>query len=195
MSRQTHSTELTFFARLAGTLFAITAAAALLLAVVNGVTRQPIADRTSQRRQAAMETVVPGADLFSQVKFDPAAVTDMYAAYRRDALLGYCVELTADGFGGPIKLMVGVSAAGSVTGVSILEHNETAGLGSNADDPAFLERFIGRSGMIAIGPGRVEAVSGATVTSKAVAQGVAGALEAVAQYQGSGGGADEEGEI
>lgn len=176
------------------TLFAITAAAALLLSVVNALTANPIAQRLEARRRAAMETVSPGAAIFSQVKFDPSVVTDMHAAYKGDVLLGYCVELNADGFTGPIDLLVGVSAAGKVTGVSILRHTETAGLGANADDPGFLDQFVGRSGSIRVGGG-VDAVSGATVTSKAVAQGVSDALEAVANYQGTGGGTDEEGEI
>ena len=189
------SKRLREYRKLILTLFAITAVAALLLSVVNAVTADPIARRLDAKRQAAMEAVSPGATIFSQVKFDPSAVTDMHAAYKGDTLLGYCVELNADGFTGPIDLLVGVSAAGKVTGVSVLRHTETPGLGANADDPNFLDRFVGRSGNIQVGRGGVDAVSGATVTSKAVAQGVSDALEAVAQYQGKGVQSDEEGEI
>lgn len=183
------------YRKLVLTLCAITAAAALLLSVVNAVTAQPIARRLDEKRRAAMELVAPGADIFSQVRFDLAAVTDMHAAYKGDTLLGYCVELNTDGFTGPIDLLVGVSASGAVTGVSILKHTETPGLGANADCPDFLEQFIGRSGNQQAGRDGIDAVSGATVTSKAVARGVSAALEAVAEYQGTGGEADEEGEI
>lgn len=189
------SKRLKEYRKLILTLFAITAVAALLLSMVNAFTADPIAQRLDAKRQAAMEAVAPGATIFSQVKFDPSLVADMHAAYKGDVLLGYCVELNADGFTGPMDLLVGVSAAGKVTGVSILKHTETPGLGANADDPDFLDQFVGRSGVIEAGRGGVDAVSGATITSKAVAQGVSDALEAVAQYQGKGVQSDEEGEI
>lgn len=177
------SKHLKEYRKLILTLFALTAAAALLLSVVNALTADPIAQRLEAKRRAAMEAVSPGATVFSQVEFDPALVTDMHAAYKGDILLGYCVELNANGFTGPIDLLVGVSAAGKVTGVSVLRHTETPGLGANADDPNFLDQFVGRSGTIRVGRGGVDAVSGATVTSQAVAQGVSDALEAVAKFQ------------
>lgn len=180
---------------LALTLFCITAAAALLLSIVQFLTAEPIAQRMEVKRQTAMETVVPGAVRFSQVAFDPKTVVDMQAGYQKETLLGYCVELDADGFGGAIRLLVGVSPSGSVLGVSILGHNETAGLGSQVDSADFLEQFSGQFGTIRVGYGGLDAVSGATVTSKAVAQGVSAALEAVAQYSTEGGGADEKGEV
>lgn len=189
------SKRLKEYRKLILTLCALTAAAALLLSVVNALTAAPIAARLETKRRTAMEVVAPGATVFSQVKFDPARVTDMYAAYQGEKLLGYCVELNADGFTGPIDMLVGVSATGKVTGVSILKHTETPGMGDNADSEAFLGQFVGRSGNIPVGRDGVDAVSGATVTSKAVARGVSNALEAVANYVGTGGGTDEEGEV
>ena len=120
----------------------------------------------------------------------------MYAAWQGEALAGYCVEVTADGFGGPMKLMVGVSAQGSVTGVAILSHSETPGMGDGVEDASFLESFLDRSGTVRIGSGSnaVEAVSGATESSQAVAQGVNQALAAVAAYSAEGGAVSEEGE-
>lgn len=196
MNRDKRMEHLRFYGKLALTLFAITAAAALLLSVVNGITAEPIAGQNARRRQAAMEAVVPGADRFSQAELVPEGTDDLHVAYKGEVLLGYCVELSADGFGGPMNLMVGVSeATGSVTGVSVVSHNETAGLGANAANADFLRQFWGRSGTIILGPGKVEAVSGATITSRAVTQGVNDALRAVIDYKAGGGGAGEEGKV
>ena len=174
------------YGRLMGTLCAITACAALLLGVVNALTASPIARRAEEKRRDAMTAVCPGGERFSQVPFDRADAAGMQAVYQGEVLMGYCVEVSADGFGGPIRLLVGVSGEGRVTGVSILSHRETAGLGSNADSPEFLNRFIGKTD-----GGRVDAISGATVTSRAVAQGVNAALDAVAKYEQRGGAAGE----
>ena len=114
----------------------------------------------------------------------------MQVAYEGGILRGYCVQLTADGFGGPITLMVGVDGGGKVTGVKILDHNETAGVGTRVDDSAYLSAYRGRSA----GSG-ADAVSGATVTSRAVERGVDAALEAVARFEREGGMSVEEGEV
>ena len=178
---------------LAGTiLFAL-----LLVLVVRLVTAGAILRRTAEARQAVMESVSPpDATVFSQLPYDPAMADDMYAAWQGEVLAGYCVEVTADGFGGPMKLMVGVSAQGSVTGVAILSHRETPGLGDGVEDASFLDAFLGLSGTVRIGSGAnaVEAVSGATESSRAVAQGVSQALAAVAAYGAEGGAVSEEGE-
>ncbi|WP_294533379.1 FMN-binding protein [uncultured Pseudoflavonifractor sp.] len=178
---------------LAGTiLFAL-----LLVLVVRLVTAGAILRRTAEARQAVMESVSPpDAVVFSQLPYDPAMADDMYAAWQGEVLAGYCVEVTADGFGGPMKLMVGVSAQGSVTGVAILSHRETPGLGDGVEDASFLDAFLGLSGTVRIGSGAnaVEAVSGATESSRAVAQGVSQALAAVAAYGAEGGAVSEEGE-
>lgn len=178
---------------LAGTiLFAL-----VLVAVVRLLTAGAILRGTEEARQAVMASVAPSdTTAFSQLPYDPSMVDDMYAAWQGEALAGYCVEVTADGFGGPMKLMVGVSAQGAVTGVAILSHSETPGLGDGVDDAAFLDRFLDLSGTVRIGTGSnaVEAVSGATESSRAVAQGVNQALAAVAAYSSEGGAVSEEGE-
>jgi len=169
----------------------------VLVLVVRAVTAGTILSRTEEARQAVMESVAPSDTThFSQLPYDPAMADDMYAAWQGEALAGYCVEVTADGFGGPMKLMVGVSAQGSVTGVAILSHSETPGMGAGVEDASFLESFLDLSGTVRIGSGSnaVEAVSGATESSQAVAQGVNQALAAVAAYSAEGGAASEEGE-
>ena len=178
---------------LAGTILS----ALLLVLVVRAATAGAILRRTEDTRQAVMVSVAPSdTTSFSQLPYDPSIVDDMYAAWQGESLAGYCVEVTAGGFGGPMKLMVGVSAQGSVTGVAILSHSETPGLGDSVDETAFLEQFPGLSGTVRIGSGAnaVEAIAGATESSRAVAQGDNQGLAAVAAYSAEGGGASEEGE-
>ncbi|WP_294552071.1 FMN-binding protein [uncultured Pseudoflavonifractor sp.] len=178
---------------LAGTiLFAL-----VLVLVTRAATAGAILRGTEEARQAVMVSVAPpDTTAFSQLPYDPSMVDDMYAAWQGESLAGYCVEVTSGGFGGPMKLMVGVSAQGSVTGVAILSHSETPGLGDGVDNAAFLERFLGLSGTVRVGSGAnaVAAVSGATESSRAVAQGVNQALAAVAAYSAEGGAVREEGE-
>ena len=181
--------------RLVLTLFAITAAAALILSLVYAMTADRIARGAEERRQAALSAVVPGADIFSQLPYDPGAVDNMYAALKGGTLMGYCVEVAPGGFSGPIRMLVGVSGGGAVLGVNILELSETAGLGANVREEDFLRQYLGLSGTVRLGTGDngVDAVTGATISSRAVTEGVNRALAAVADYQTEGGMDIEEG--
>ena len=175
-------------------LLLIIVVAALLLAWVYSLTANTIALHTEQQRQATMESVMPGANVFSEMYCEDPTIDRISGAYDGTVFLGYCVEVTPHGFGGDIHLMVGVNANGSVTGVSILDHRETTRLGANADAPAFLNQYIGKSGSITVNKGTnsVQAVTGATITSKAVTQGVNTALTAVLNYDVEGGLDSEE---
>ena len=96
------------------------------------------------------------------------------------------MEVTPVGFDNTITMMVGVDKAGNVMGIDIISHTETAGLGAVADagTPAgvsFREQFVGMSGSVSVTKdgGEVEAITGATITSRAVCAGVNAALEVV----------------
>ena len=102
------------------------------------------------------------------------------------ASTGYAVEVAVPGFNGQIRMMVGINVQGQVLGISIISHMETAGLGAvaganNAKGQAFRDQFIGLSGTLAVNKdgGQVDAISGATITSRAVTEGVNAALECV----------------
>ena len=89
------------------------------------------------------------------------------------------------GFGGEIVMIVGVNTEGVVTGVVITEMSETAGLGAKADDPSFLSQYVGKSGSLTVvkgnaGETQISAITGATVTSRAVTDGVLAAMKAAA---------------
>ena len=175
--------------RLGLSLFTITAVAALILALVNAVTADTIAERAAAQRQAAMISVSPGATVFSELYSEDDTVDGITGAYNGTTFVGYCVEVSPNGFGGAISLMVGVDAGGSVTGVVILDHSETPGLGARADSSEFLSQYIGKSGAVTVNDGgnAINAISGATITSKAVTSGVNTALTAVLNYHAEGG--------
>ena len=176
---KTESTVL-YVLRLALTLLAITAVVAAALAGVNSITKPEIEKLTAQKTQAAIEAVLPGGG--EVVEFPATAlVSKVYASEA-----GYAVEVTPGGFDNTITMMVGVDKEGNVLGIDIISHTETAGLGAVADaaTPAgvsFREQFVGKSGSVSVTKdgGEIEAITGATITSRAVCAGVNAALEVV----------------
>ena len=129
-------------------LFAISAITALLLGLVNMITAPVIAANNEAKNAAAMAAVLP-ADNYCEVAYtgDDTSIIAMYQA--GDA--GYVVEVTPSGFGGEVDLMVGVGSDGTVTGISVITHSETSGLGAKAKtDPEWGKQFIGMSGEVKV---------------------------------------------
>ena len=108
---------------------------------------------------------------------EDSAVTAAYRAGDR----GYVVRVAPNGFGGAIDMMVGVDVSGAVTGVAIVSQSETASLGANCTREDFRAQFTGKTGTLSVSKdgGEIEALTGATVTSRAVTEGVNTALEFV----------------
>ena len=160
------------------TLFAISAICAVLLSLVNNITRGPIAAANETATQEAMQAVLP-ADSYTQVEYtgsDPL-VTAVYQA----GGAGYVVQVAPSGFGGAMDIMVGVSADGVCSGVSIISHAETSGLGANAEQESFRSQFLGKSNVaVTKDGGDIAALTGATITSRAVCNGVNSAIAAAA---------------
>ena len=158
------------------TLLTVTALMGALLAGVNFATRDAIAQAKAQKTARAIAAVLPGAAAPEVISFEDDTAL-VQTVYRTD--LGYAVETAPAGFGGSIALMVGVDPSGTVLGVSVISHTETPGLGavSAAKTPAgesFRDSFVGLSGTVTVSD--IDAISGATITSKAVAEGVSAAL-------------------
>ena len=174
-----------YIARLAITLLAITAVAALLLSVVYSVTKPTIEALAEQTRKESMAAVMADATNFTPVEYSATGgVTGVDAAYNGTELVGYCVQTAPSGFGGTISMMVGVSTDGSVTGVSILSHAETSGLGTKAMTDEFLAQYVGKTGMMTVKTGAstdIDHISGATVSSTAITNGVNIALAFIAE--------------
>ena len=165
-------------ARLTITLLAISAVCALLLGAVNAITAPRIAAAQEAKTQAAMAEVLPYDGAYTPVEFDTTGtiVTAVYAAGDE----GYVIQVAPSGFGGNIDMMVGVSKDGTCTGISIIDMSETAGLGANASKDWFREQFVGQSGTVKVTKdgGTIDALTGATITSRAVADGVTAAIKA-----------------
>ena len=159
-------------------------AVALVLAGVNSVTAARIRQLKEEKMNAAMAEVLPGAESLESVAFtdETGLVKTVYASDD-----GYVVEVAPAGFGGAITMMVGILPDGTVNGISIVSHTETAGLGSvaGADTSAgqsFRDQFVGQSGSLAVDKdgGTIDSITSATITSRAVTNGVNAALAAVA---------------
>ena len=170
--------------RLAGTLFLIAAVVAVALAGVNSVTAPAIAELNAQKTQEAISAVLPGGFDTEITDFADASgiVSKIYQGEG-----GYAVEVGPGGFDNTITMMVGIDNEGKVLGISIVSHTETAGLGAvaAAGTPAgiaFRDQFVGASGSVSVTKdgGTMDAITGATITSRAVCAGVNAALDCVA---------------
>ncbi len=172
-----------YILRLTLTLLLITAVVAGLLAFVNELTAGRIDELTRQKAEQAMREVLPAQDYTPLDAALPQGVTEAYRA--GDA--GYVVRVAPNGFGGAIDLMVGVKADGTVNGVAVIAHSETASLGANCTREEFRAQYAGGAGPFAVGQdgGTIEALTGATVTSRAVTDGVNAALDFVREVQGT----------
>ncbi|MDL2288406.1 RnfABCDGE type electron transport complex subunit G [Oscillospiraceae bacterium OttesenSCG-928-F05] len=186
MTMQTFvKTNLKYFLQLALTLFIITAAMGILLAGVNVLTKDRIAANRQYKTEAAMAEVLPGAEF----RLDPVFETDsakVYEGRSGGTVQGYAISVAPMGFGGAIDMIVGVDAEGTVTGISIVSMSETAGLGTKVNDGGFLGQFAGVADW-ASDSGQVQAISGATVSSRAVMSGVDTALKAYKDFMLGGG--------
>ncbi len=167
-------------------IFLITLVSVLLLAVVNQVTKDPIAQAEVNARNEVYRQVFTDAKDFEEVmKEDEIAkngekalkdagittceINHVMAAVDGDKKLGYVIASTSkSGYGGEVQIAVGITAEGEITGFNVIKHSETAGLGAKAkEDPAFAEQFKGKSANE-----NIEFVKGggATITTNAVTE-------------------------
>lgn len=174
-----------YIGRLVGTLTGICLVAALLLGVVNSVTKPRIDAIQKEKQEAAMAQVLPAEEYIPWEGNLPGHVTALYLAKSGGEDIGWVAETATSGSQGIIEAMVGVDPEGKVTGVSIVKHSETPNIGTKVvGDQAVLDRFIGMShdgGEITVNAGTncFDGVTGATYSSKGVAAGVNAALDAV----------------
>ncbi|RGO28062.1 RnfABCDGE type electron transport complex subunit G [Dorea sp. OM02-2LB] len=172
----------------------ITVVAGLCLGLVYEITKKPIADSQEKAKKEAWQAVFPGADLseFKQIDVDQdiadQVISDLGVNATIDEICtvgeeGYVVTATdGDGYGGDIQITVGIQKDGTISGISFLSISETAGLGMNAQKPAFYEQYVGKQTdkfYVSKDGGEgepIDAISGATFTSRAVTGAVNAAL-------------------
>lgn len=150
-----------------------------LLGSVNLLTADRIEQLAAQSVADAQKQLLP-ADTYKENETDG---TSYFTAEDADGtVLGYIFTTSSNGYGGAIKLMTGITADGSITGISVLEINETPGLGMKAKDESFLSQFVGADDTVnytkdaVSGENTVQAITSATITTKAVTAAVNKAL-------------------
>lgn len=171
------------YVKYAGILFAITFVTALLLGVVNNMTSPVIADYNVKKETAAIEAVVDGKIDVSTEKVvagnEASCVVEIKSYTNDNGKTVYAVKSVPSGYAGDIEMMVGIDSDMMVTGIEIVNMSETAGLGANAKgNTQWLSQFMGE------GSEKLDALTGATITSKAIETGVREAREQVIKLSG-----------
>ena len=187
-----------YLIKLTVTLFLTCVVVAGMLGAVNMVTKDKIAAINLEKTQTAMKAVVadPDNSTFSDAlaltdEMTAAALanggtlTEAYEVMVGGAPAGHALKVVASGSQGSIEMMVGLDAEGAVTGVSVVKHAETAGIGTKVVDNepnnagvGVLDQFVGKSAADAplnVGS-NVDAITGATVSTKGITAGVNAAL-------------------
>lgn len=188
----------------------ITLVAGVALGGVYEITKDPIARQEAQAKAEAYEQVFTDAAAFEEVRMDDTLIQTirdqldqegykaqsieeiMRAEDQSGETLGYAFAVvTSEGYGGDIQFSMGVQNDGTLNGISILSIGETAGLGMNADTPAFKDQFVGKqveqlqyTKNGATQDDEINAISGATVTTNAMTNGVNAGLCAFRVMEG-----------
>ena len=172
-------------------LFLITAISAVLLAVFNYVTEPIIEANNIKIQNDSMRIVLPLAKDFQKQDMSSLALVDLKCSvtsiYKgiddEGNEIGYVVIVSSDGYGGDISLAVGVDNKFAVTGVDVMTHSETPGLGAKCNSDVFKNQFIGKTSNINVvksgaDGNEIDAITSATITSKAVTNAVNTAITA-----------------
>ena len=184
MSSNEHSTF-----KIAFNLAAACFISGIVIGSVYFVTAPVAAQKAEEMKQESMKALVPEAEHFTEV----GGHEGWFVAEKGGKAVAYIVPAESKGYGGKIKMLVAVTADSKVIDFSILEHNETPGLGDNAQKPEFRQMFAGKGAdklEVTKDPANkdnIQAMTGATISSRAVTKGVREAVEAVAAFAAEGG--------
>lgn len=188
----------------------ITIVAGLLLGLVYKITKEPIAKQNEKTKINAYNSVFEQLESYENIEdltkaqeaikeagYDAVVLNEAVRAFDKDKKeLGLIITVTdKDGYGGDIKMTIGIDTEGTVTGLEILEISETAGLGMKAQNEDFRNQFVGINADTIVytkngktEANEIDAISSATITTSAVTDGVNGGIAA---FKTLGGGADE----
>lgn len=178
-------------------LFLVCLVVTAALALTYNITKETIEARAASDAESARKEVLADADSFSQldegqvesiIESNPELnlIKEVFQGIKADKVTGYVFSVTNKGYGGEIDIIVGIDAAGTITGVKVAEHSETPGLGSKATDQAFLSQLTGIApeGTLNVVKNKgsdkdedIVAVSGATISSKAIVEATQAALD------------------
>ena len=173
------SKDIKIILKTAFSLFLICAVSAGMLSIINSVTAPLISQNSEKAAVEARLQVLPEASDFEEISLKE---TVYYKGISDKKTVGFVFVTSAQGYGGAIEVMTGISTDGKITGINILTINETPGLGMNAKKDSFISQFIDKSGSLrlirnkASGENTILAITSATITSKAVTAAVNEAL-------------------
>ena len=188
----------------------ITLVAGMALGAVHGITKEPIARQEVLAKEAAYKEVFADAESYETVEMTDELANQLrssldsedYKAQSIDEVvdavdgsgnsLGYVITvITSEGYGGDIKFSMGIQADGTMNGISILSISETAGLGMRANTDEFKSQFVGKNTDQIVytkngasADNEIDALSGATVTTNAMTNGVNAGLCAFRVMEG-----------
>jgi electron transport complex protein RnfG len=189
--------------RLIAALTFTCAISALALAVINGLTEEPIAEQKRLAIMRAVQEVLPSFDndpaeetVTITLQEDEVGARDTVTVYLgtlKGQITGVAFQTFGEGYGGLIFIMVGIDLEGRISGLKILEHQETPGLGAKIEEPAFRDQFKGKSlddsklvnGNLAVKKdgGDLDALTGATISPRGVAQAASAGLKIFARHR------------
>ena len=185
-----------FIIKLAAILFAIAFVCTFILVLCNYVTEPIIAENTKIAEEEAKQEVLSAAKKF--IKKDDFTSDGIVEAFEgindNGEVVGYVFKVSTKdnenkAFGGEIQMIVGIDTDLKVTGVNITSMAETPGLGAKANEDDFKGQFTGKSGELEVvksgaKDNQIQAISGATITSKAVTEGINNAMKAAESLKG-----------
>lgn len=136
------------------------------LATVYQMTAERIKENEKLKLQENLKKVIPTADRFEKKG-------NIFVGYKDNKETGVAIELTSNGYGGPIRMLLGVTFDYKISGIAILSHKETPGLGKKIELPGFQSQFTGKSaGALLLKKdspeGTIDAITAATISSRAV---------------------------
>jgi len=178
--------------RPAATLFFTAVVTVTLLSVVYTLTLDPIERQKQKTQEAAMREVLPGVSEYREITSGEkkGSIVAVYEGVNNGVPAGYVVQLSPQGYSGNVDLLVGISSLNKkLTGMRVLKHTETPGLGALAVKEAFYKQYEGKElvplGVVRHFPGEheINAITSATITSRAITGAV---NEAIEWYKGSG---------
>lgn len=168
--------------------------AGLALGLTNALTQKAIAEQNAADAARARQSVMTEADSFealdvpAQTEIDGVAILSCYDAFSGTELRGKVVKAAVKGYGGTIEVTVGIAADGSITGINCGggDFAETAGLGAKVRESSFTQQFIDMMVPVAVKKdgGEVDAITAATISSRAVCKAVSAAGEYAAGLGG-----------
>ncbi|MBB6715212.1 RnfABCDGE type electron transport complex subunit G [Clostridium gasigenes] len=170
--------------KLGRTLLIITAIAGVLLGFANNLTKDAILENAKMNKED-LKAVLSQAESVQDIEFTKTeAVKEVYKAVNGNEVVGHVLKVTSKGFHGPVDFLIGISTDNKVSGIRVLSHAETPGLGSKIAEVKFTSRFTAKPiaedlEVVKVTPNKdneVEAISGATTSSKATVTAVNDAI-------------------